>query len=260
VSALRSVEVLPLGGHSSAALLWLVVAAALVGVAKTAISGVGAVAVVIFAAVLPARESTGAILPLLICGDLVAVAWYRRHADWPVLGRLLLGVLPGMAIGAWFLAVIDDSHMRQAIGLILLVMCGLQLWQRLRAPVVPLPAGGRPHGALTLATGAVAGFATMTANAAGPVTTLYLLMAGLAMLQLIGTGAWFYLVVNVAKLPVSLGLGLITPTSLYLDLLLVPAMLVGAVAGVLLVRRIRQHQFEVAALAFSAVAAAVLLI
>ena len=108
--------------------------------------------------------------------------------------------------------------------------------------------------------GAVAGFATMTANAAGPVTTLYLLMAGLAMLQLIGTGAWFYLVVNVAKLPVSLGLGLITPTSLSLDLLLVPAMLAGGVAGILLVRRIRQHQFEVAALAFSAVAATALLI
>lgn len=241
-------------------LLWLVLAAVLVGVAKTAISGVGAVAVVIFAAVLPARESTGAILPLLICGDLVAVAWYRRHADWPVLGRLLLGVLPGMALGAWFLAVVDDSHMRRAIGLILLVMCGLQLWQRSRGSGVPLPGSGRPHGALTLTMGAVAGFATMTANAAGPVTTLYLLMAGLAMLQLIGTGAWFYLVVNVAKLPVSLGLGLVTPTSLALDLLLVPAMIAGGVAGILLVRRIRQHQFELVALAFSGVAAAALLV
>jgi uncharacterized membrane protein YfcA len=241
--------------------LWLVLAAVLVGVAKTAISGVGAVAVVIFAAVLPARESTGAILPLLICGDIVAVAWYRRHADWPVLGRLLLGVLPGMALGAWFLAVVDDSHMRRAIGLILLAMCGLQLWQRLRGPAAPPAAGNnRPRGALTLAMGAVAGFATMTANAAGPVTTLYLLMAGLAMLQLIGTGAWFYLVVNVAKLPVSLGLGLVTPSSLTIDLLLVPAMLAGAGAGILLVRRIRQHEFEVAALAFSAVAAAALLV
>lgn len=241
-------------------LLWLVLAAVLVGVAKTAISGVGAVAVVIFAAVLPARESTGAILPLLICGDLVAVAWYRRHADWPVLGRLLLGVLPGMALGAWFLAVVDDSHMRRAIGLILLVMCGLQLWQRSRGSGVPLPGSGRPHGALTLTMGAVAGFATMTANAAGPVTTLYLLMAGLAMLQLIGTGAWFYLVVNVAKLPVSVGLGLVTPTSLALDLLLVPAMVAGGVAGILLVRRIRQHQFELVALVFSGVAAAALLV
>ena len=69
---------------------------------------------------------------------------------------------------------------------------------------------------LTLGTGAAAGFATMTANAAGPVTTVYLIRAGLPMLQMIGTGAWFYLVVNLAKVPFSAGLGLITPTSLVL--------------------------------------------
>ncbi|GAB6984071.1 sulfite exporter TauE/SafE family protein [Nocardioides pyridinolyticus] len=235
----------------------LAVAAILVGVAKTAISGVGAISVVIFAAVLPARESTGAILPLLICGDLVAVVYYRRHADWAVLGRLLLGVLPGTAFGAWFLAVVDDTLMRQAIALILLVMCGLQLWQRRRVLAVHEFAGrGSP---VSLAMGAVAGFATMTANAAGPVTTIYLLMAGLTMLQLIGTGAWFYLVVNVIKLPMSIGLGLITPGTLALDLALVPAMLAGAVLGILLIQRIDQRRFELVALGFGGLAALVLL-
>ena len=95
---------------------------------------------VIFAAVLPARESTGAILPLLLCGDVIAVAWYRRHADWGTLWRLLPGVLPGLLLGAWFLAVVDDVVMRRTIAVILLVMCTLQLWQ-LR------------HGAGTTATG-----------------------------------------------------------------------------------------------------------
>jgi uncharacterized protein len=253
-------DLLALGALSYADLVWLAVAAALVGVAKTAISGVGAVAVVIFAAVLPARESTGAVLPLLLAGDLVAVAHYRRHADWPVLGRLLLGVLPGMALGAWFLAVVDDAHMRQAIASILLVMSGVQLWQRRRGPQVATPDGHGRTGLVALVMGAVAGFATMTANAAGPVTTIYLIMAGLSMLQLIGTGAWFYLVVNLTKLPVSVGLGLVTPASLRLDLLMVPAMLVGAVLGVLLVRRIDQRQFELAALGFGALAAFVLLV
>lgn len=253
-------DLFALDSLSSADLLWLAVAAALVGVAKTAISGVGAVAVVIFAAVLPARESTGAVLPLLIAGDLVAVAYYRRHADWPVLWRLLLGVLPGMALGAWFLAVVDDTHMRQAIASILLVMSAVQLWQRRRGPRLAMPDGRGRTGLVALGMGAVAGFATMTANAAGPVTTIYLIMAGLSMLQLIGTGAWFYLMVNLTKLPVSIGLGLVTPASLRLDLLMVPAMLLGAVLGVLLVRRIDQRQFELAALAFGALAAVALLV
>ena len=99
----------------------------------------------------------------------------------------------------------------------------------------------------------------MTANAAGPVTTVYLVRAGLPMLRMIGTGAWFFLVVNLTKIPFSAGLGLITPTSLIRDLMLVPALLLGAGLGILLVGRLRQRQFEVLALGFSAGTAMLLL-
>ena len=233
----------------------------LVGVAKTAINGVASIAVVIFAAVLPARESTGAILPLLLCGDVIAVLWYRRHADWRTIWRLLPGVLPGLVLGAWFLAVVDDVLMRRTIGVVLLVMCTLQLWQLTRSTEAGASGSARPtSGMVTVSTGVTAGFATMTANAAGPVTTIYLIRAGLPMLRMIGTGAWFYLVVNLAKVPFSAGLGLITPTSLVRDALLVPALLLGAGLGILLVGRLRQRQFEVAALGFSAATAVLLLV
>ena len=79
-------------------------------------------AVVIFAATLPTRASTGALLPLLLVGDLVAAAVYRRHASLSTLLRLLPGVLPGFLLGAWLVAVVDDSAMRTAIGLVLLAM------------------------------------------------------------------------------------------------------------------------------------------
>ena len=240
--------------------LWLALGAMLIGFAKTAIGGVGAAAVVLFALVLPARESTGAVLPLLLLGDVVAVTYYRRHADWAILWRLLAGVLPGLLLGAWFLSVVDDAVMRRTIGLIVLVMCGVQAglrWRTRERPV--LEPGARPHGVLTLVMGLAAGFATMTANAAGPVTTLYLIMAGLPMLKMLGTGAWFYLFVNLAKVPFSVGLGLIALPSLVIDALLVPAMLAGALIGILLVRRLRQREFELAALVFSAGAALLLL-
>ena len=100
----------------------------------------------------------------------------------------------------------------------------------------------------------------MTANAAGPVTTVYLIRAGLPMLRMIGTGAWFYLAVNLAKVPFSAGLGLITGTSLVRDALLVPAVFCGAGLGIVLVGRSRQRPFEVIALAFSAATALLLLL
>ena len=135
---------MPAGELTLTAWLWLALAGMLVGVAKTAINGVASIAVVIFAAVLPARESTGAILPLLLCGDVIAVLWYRRHADWRTIWRLLPGVLPGLVLGAMFLAVVDDVLMRRTIGVVLLVMCTLQLWQLTRSTETGSSGSARP--------------------------------------------------------------------------------------------------------------------
>lgn len=237
----------------------LMLAAALVGFAKTALGGAGSLAVVLFAAALPARESTGALLPLLICGDLVAVWIYRHHGSWATLVRLLPGVLPGLLLGAMFVAVVDDRIMRLTIGLVLLVMTGIQLAQRVRGRRLDESAI-HEHRGLAVLVGVVAGFATMTANAGGPVMTLYLIMAGLPMLQMLGTGAWFFLAVNLAKVPFSAGLGLISPASLAMDVALIPAMLVGGATGVLVVSRMAQRTFEIAALALGAVAAGTLVL
>lgn len=237
----------------------LALAAVLVGFAKTAIGGVASVAVVVFATVLPARESTGALLVLLLTGDLLAVSLYRRHASWGMLLRLLPGVVPGLVLGTVFLALVDDAVVRVSIGVILLGMTVLQLVRRRSGPRAAAE-GGHPPWWLTLLIGVLAGFSTMTANAAGPVMTLYLILAGLPMLQMLGTGAWFFLTVNLLKVPFSTGLGLISVESMLMDLALVPAMLVGGAIGAAVIRRIDQRQFEAAALMLGAVTATLLLV
>lgn len=238
----------------------LAVGAMLVGFAKTAVGGAGALAVACFALAVPARESTGALLPLLCIGDVIAVRIYHRHADWRILVRLLPGVIPGLLLGSWFLSIADDEAARKIIGAVLLVMCGLQVYLRRNREAWEKTEARRHHLGWTVAIGVVAGFATMAANAAGPVTTLYLLAAGLPMLEFLGTAAWFYLVVNALKLPFSAGLDLLTWSAVATDVLLVPALLVGACAGMLLVRRINQSSFEQIALWLTALAAGALLI
>lgn len=63
---------------SVGALILMAAAAAIIGYSKTALGGLGVVAVAIFATVLPARESTAAILMILIVGDVIACWHYRR--------------------------------------------------------------------------------------------------------------------------------------------------------------------------------------
>jgi uncharacterized membrane protein YfcA len=89
----------------------------------------------------------------------------------------------------------------------------------------------------------------MVANAAGPIMTLYLLAMRLPKLEFIGTGAWFFLLVNVFKVPFGVGLGIINGESLRLNLLLSPAVMLGTWLGLMLLQHIKQVWFERIALA-----------
>jgi len=173
----------------------LAVAASLVGLSKTAMPGAGTIAVALFAAVLPAKESTGALLALLILGDLFAVWTYHAHADWPTLRRLVPPVLAGVLFGSVFLAAADDGTVRRVIGAILLGLVALTLVRRAaatrgpgqrqqepdtsRGPVSTDLAGRQDHSAesgqhrlVTGGYGILAGVTTMVANAGGPVMSM----------------------------------------------------------------------------------------
>ena len=241
-------------------------AAFLVGLAKTAIGGLGTISVALYAAVIPTRESTAALLLSLIVGDLVAVCAYHRACDWRLIRHLLPGVLPGLVLGTAVLAVADDVTLRRGIGALLLGLLLLQLWLRHGdrdrdgdgATGQPDP---EPWGLpAKLSAGVGAGFVTMVANAAGAVMTLYLLGQRVDKLRFLGTSAWFFLCINLAKLPFSTGLGLIHGSMLSTTLLLSPLVVAGGVLGMRLVRRLQQRSFEVAVLVASAISAGALLI
>ncbi|MET7766369.1 sulfite exporter TauE/SafE family protein [Streptomyces sp. NPDC005393] len=228
----------------------LAVAALLVGFSKTAVSGANTVSLAIFAAVLPARESTGVLLPLLIVGDVLAVFTYRRHAHWVTLWRLFPAVAVGVVAGSVFMLWADDAAVRRSIGGILLFMAAVTLWRRRvgtdAAPATgPTDGGGSGRGLAKAGSyGVLGGFTTMVANAGGPVMSLYLLSTGFRKLGFLGTSAWFFLIVNVSKVPFSVGLGLIDGHSLLLDAALALLVVPGAFIGKACVDRIDQRLFE----------------
>ncbi|MFD4526131.1 sulfite exporter TauE/SafE family protein [Streptomyces sp. NPDC058470] len=224
----------------------LAAAALLVGFSKTAVSGANTVSLAIFAAVLPARASTGVLLPILIVGDVLAVLTYRRHAHWPTLWRLFPAVAAGVVLGTLFLVWADDGVVRTSIGAILLMMAAVTLWRRRAAKKDEEPdsVATRSGRVKARSYGVLGGFTTMVANAGGPVMSMYLLSAGFRKLGFLGTSAFFFLIVNVSKVPFSVGLGLIDGNSLLLDAALAAFVLPGAVLGKWAVHRINQRLFE----------------
>lgn len=243
----------------------LVFAALLIGISKTALPGVNTLSIAIFAAFLPPKESTAALLLMLIVGDVFALISYRRHADWKTLIRLIPAVAVGLVAGALFLAFANDSWVRRAIGVILLLLVAFNAWQRLcKARMGFEPAGTasstQSGGALARSGyGSLGGFTTMVANAGGPPMSLYFLSVGFPVKAFLGTAAWFFAVINLVKVPIMAGLGLFVPEVLSLALLMVPGVVAGALIGRWIASRIQQRAFEYAILLFTALGALYLL-
>jgi hypothetical protein len=168
--------------------------------------------------------------------------------------KLLPAVLPGIALGALFVHFASDVSLKKFIGVILVVMLGLQMWGR-RKPVPVTEGVKEMHPAATIATGVGAGFTTMTANAAGPIMSLYLLAARVDKVRFLGTGAYYYLIINLTKVPFSAALGLFHVSTLWLTLLLLPVVLLGTWLGRILIKKVSQLWFERLTLAATAVAA-----
>lgn len=220
----------------------LCLCAVFAGVNKTGVPGLGILMVPLMAGAFPANASTGMLLPLLAFADLFAVGYYHRHAKWSHVLKLLPWALLGIGagFGITFYVKIPDACMKPIIGAIVLTMLGVNFWRQRKGDALAVPT----HWAFAACMGFFAGLTTQLANAAGPVMVLYLLAMRLPKEQFIGTGAWYFLILNYLKIPLFISDGRITWESIQTDVVAVPFILVGVVVGIWLLKRIPQRIFN----------------
>jgi hypothetical protein len=233
-----------------------ILAAFTVGMSKAGFSGLGMVAVVLFASIFGARDSTGIVLPMLIVGDIGAVLAFKQHARWDYIARTLPIAAAGVVIAALIMQRLDNASFRPILGFVILALTALQAIRM----ISPDAFGRMPHSKpVAWLLGLFAGLTTMMANAAGPVISLHCVAVGMPKFEVVGTLAWFFFIVNVIKVPFSVGLGLIHGSSLMLNLILVPPIIGGLFAGRWLITRLPQRAFEIILMIFAATAATRLL-
>lgn len=208
-------------------------AAVLIGISKTGVPGLAILGVVLVPMIIPAKLSTGYILPFLVFSDIIAVAYWRKAAVW----RYILAVLPAMFLGivAGYLLMgrIDNAIYGKVLGAIVILILVMD-WARRRFNL-PIPVDSRFFsGAL----GFLAGLLTMLANAAGPAMMIYLLAMNISKEAFVGTTAWLYFIVNLCKIPFSIHLELISPDSLLVNVMLLPCVIVGCILGIAVMRKI----------------------
>jgi uncharacterized membrane protein YfcA len=244
-------------------LQWIcaVLGALMVGISKAGITGLSILSVALFTHVFPSsKQASGLVLPLLIFGDIVAVLSYRTHTQWRYLWKLMPWTAAGVVLGYFALGHITDRTARIMIGAIIVSLCALGYWRRYLSVQTQEETTETWHWALAAALGVVAGFITLIANAAGPLMSIYLVAMRLPKMQFVGTAAVFFMVLNLFKVPFMVQLGLITPQSFGFNLVLAPAVLVGAFAGRWLLMRINQQLFDKLVLSLCTIAGVLLIL
>ena len=227
--------------------VWVLVAfyAVMVGLAKTGVPGIGllgGVLLITFAeGWMEAKQAVGFMLPMLIAGDIFALSYYRRHAVWRHLVRLLPWAVAGVLLGNQTMGVIGDKDLKHIIGALVVVLLAVDWWRNSRGESIRIP----NQWWVAAAVGISAGFATMLANAAGPLIALYLLALTLEKHEFIGTAAWFFFIINTFKVPFFLHQKMITPESFTANLMLIPAIALGAICGIFLLKRLPQARFVI---------------
>ena len=233
---------------------WLIIAFAvtLIGVAKSGFGGgLGLIVVPITTLALPmtgkyhGEDALGLLLPLLLVGDITAVAQYFREVNWPVLRRLIPGAIVGILIGTALLWWLKNAKFAAALinteigfeSILLVSMTWYRQWRGRQHHLMPEPFRA-------IATSTFAGTSTTIAHAAGPIIAMYLLPLNLGRQRMVATSAMFFFLANCTKLAPYWQAGLFQHISPAFSLLFFPLVLCGAVFGRWLCKRMSDKVFS----------------
>lgn len=217
-------------------------AALLIGLSKAGFGGgTGILVGPMLTLILPARETVGLMLPLLLATDILSLVYYWNRWDRRNVLTLMPGALVGILLGTRILDVIPDLFLKKTIGLLACLFAVAQAARDRFLSSRPVFKGGVASG---VAAGFLTGVISTLAHIGGLVTTMYLLPQKLENRTFVGTTTAIYFLINAAKIGPYYHLGLLNGPVLVRDLWLLPAIAVGTVIGILLNRRVPSTAFS----------------
>ncbi len=234
-----------------------IISGMVIGMSKAGLTGLTLMFIPLMAISFGGRASTGLLLPMLVVGDIFAVAWYRRHAEWKYLLKILPSAVVGLGVGVAVGGRLSDDGFRYLLGGIILALLALMVWQDVRKKEPQYPQALW----FAIVAGLAAGFTTMIGNAAGAITSIYLLAMRLPKNSFIGTVAWFFLIINLLKVPLQIFFWKnISAETLTFNVLMIPAIAAGAAIGILAAGEIPEKAYRVFVMVMTGVAGLLLFV
>jgi hypothetical protein len=214
-------------------------AVVLLGLSKSGLSGLGALAVPILALTIPPLQAAAITLPIMVVQDWVGVYAFRREVDRRNLAILLPAALIGIVLAFLLAARVSEDVVKLALGVISIGFVGITLIRDRWLAAKPTRADVAPG----LFWGALSGFASFVSHSGGPPFLVYTLPQRLSAPVFAGTSVLFFALVNLMKLPPYFWLGEFSRANLMASLTLLPLAVASTLAGVWVIRRIPAEKF-----------------
>lgn len=232
----------------------LIGASFIIGLSKSGIKGISIIIVALLVFVFGAKVSTGILLPMLIVGDIFAVIYYNRHAQWKYLVRLLPFMMLGVVLGTWIGDSLSEEVFRKSMALVIFISVLFMFWwDRRKSKQVP------KHVGFAGVMGLTAGFTTMVGNLAGSFANIFFLAMQLPKNAFIGTTAWLFLIINLFKVPFHIfSWKTMTIDTIQVSAVAVPAIFIGLFVGVRLLKRVNDQLFRRFILVMTALGAVII--
>ena len=230
------------------------IAAILIGVSKTGVPGVGLFSCLLMISAFRGHEmfASGAVVPLLILGDIAAVRFYRKDCDFQLLKKLCPPVAVGLVLGGVVMCFMENGAFKLTVGIL---AASILVFEFVRKRLGWTQVSTSKS--FQIGCGVLAGLTTVLGNAAGAVSAAYFSSQNLDKKKFMGVNAVFFFLVNVSKIPILLAVTQIKTsmgydadnaqimnlTTFLLTLVFAPGIFVGGYLGRQFYRAIPERAF-----------------
>ena len=210
------------------------------GISKSGFGGIALLSVPVMSLIMSPIVAAAIMLPLLLIMDLFSVFAWRKNANWGYLSVLLPGAQLGIVVGAFSASYVSEDIVRLIVGVIAI---GFFIFRILPENLFNSAGSGKSDKPAGVFWGSFAGFTSYIAHAGSPPLHIYLIPKNPPKDVFAATCVWFFMIVNLIKLPAFILTGQLNMATFYNALLFVPLVPIGVYLGLWLNRKISHTLF-----------------
>lgn len=218
----------------------------LVAISKSGFGGaLGSLGLPVMVLVFPPKLAIAILLPLYLITDVFVAFTWRKFPVFKILKLMVLGGLIGQIIGWLCFEYLDDSYILILIGLLALTTSIRYFKEIFRKDYFVKKTKKILELSYTRAIGwcGFSGFSSFVALTGGIPAQIFLLPLGLERQLFVGTMSFYFLIINLAKLPFFFNLEVFSHTSILLSFIVLPILPLGIYLGKFLNKKLSDKLF-----------------